>query len=140
MSMLTTMAEQSTTRRVCCCDLWHRGEPRAKTIGFFSCRHRGTGTRIERLIGVGGGTRSDYWVQGIATALGLPVELPVAGDFGGAFGAARLGMMATQGGDLAIAAPPPIARVVEPVAALAPAFAEAHARYRAAYGALRDCD
>jgi xylulokinase len=51
----------------------------------------GTGTRITRLIGVGGGARSDYWVQAIATSLGLPVELPVAGDFGGAYGAARLG-------------------------------------------------
>ncbi len=100
----------------------------------------GTGTRIDRLIGVGGGTKSDYWVQAIATALGLPVELPVAGDFGGAFGAARLGMMAVNGGDLAIAATPPIARVIEPVAALTPAFAEAHARYRAGYAALRGLD
>lgn len=96
-----------------------------------------TGTRIERLIGVGGGTRSEYWVQALATALGLPVELPVAGDFGGAFGAARLGRMAVDGAGVELAAPPAIARVVEPDPALGPAFAEAHARYRAAYGGIR---
>ncbi|MBP1806018.1 xylulokinase [Rubellimicrobium aerolatum] len=97
----------------------------------------GTGTRIERLIAVGGGSRSEYWVRAIATSLGLPVELPVAGDFGGAFGAARLAMMAATGAGVEIATAPPIARVVEPDRALAPAFAEAHARYRDAYKALK---
>lgn len=96
----------------------------------------GTGTRIERLIGVGGGTRSLYWLRAVATALGLPIEVPVAGDFGGAFGAARLAMMAL-GAPPSIAVAPPIARVVEPDPALIPAFAASHARFRAAYAALR---
>jgi xylulokinase len=95
------------------------------------------GTRIARLIAVGGGSRSDYWVQAIATSLGLPVELPVAGDFGGAFGAARLGMMAATGAGAEIATPPAIARVIDPDPALMRAFAEAHERYRAAYAAIR---
>ena len=98
----------------------------------------GTGTRIRRLIGIGGGSNSDYWVQAIATALGLPVELPVAGDFGAAFGAARLGMMAATGAGAELATAPQIARVIDPVHALTPAFAEAHLRYRAAYGAIKD--
>ncbi|EPX86278.1 D-xylulose kinase [Rubellimicrobium thermophilum DSM 16684] len=97
----------------------------------------GTGTRFERLIAVGGGSRSDYWLRAIATSLGLPVEVPEAGDFGGAFGAARLGMMAATGAGAEIATPPRIARVVEPDPVLAPAFAEAHARYRDAYRALK---
>ncbi len=97
----------------------------------------GTGTRIERLIGVGGGTRSDYWVQAIATSLGLPVELPVAGDFGGAYGAARLGLMAATGAGAELATAPRIARVIEPDTTLAPAFAEAHARYKQGYQALK---
>ncbi|MCC7319681.1 MAG: xylulokinase [Rubellimicrobium sp.] len=96
-----------------------------------------TGTRISRLIGVGGGTRSDYWVQALATALDLPVELPAAGDFGGAFGAARLGLMAATGAGAELATRPPIARTIEPDPALVPAFAEAHARYRAAAAAIR---
>jgi xylulokinase len=97
----------------------------------------GTGTRIDRLIGVGGGTKSDYWVQAIATSLGLPVDLPVAGDFGGAFGAARLGLMAATGAGVEACGTPPIARTVEPIAALRDDFDAAHARYRAGYAALR---
>ncbi len=97
----------------------------------------GTGTKIDRLIGVGGGTKSDYWVQAIATALGLPVDLPVAGDFGGAFGAARLGLMAATGAGVAVCTIPPIARTIAPVAALQDDFAAAHARYRYAYAAVR---
>ena len=97
----------------------------------------GTGTQITRLIGIGGGSKSDYWVQAIATSLGLPIELPVAGDFGGAFGAARLGMMAATGAGAELATAPQIARVIEPVAALADDFTAAHQRYRAAYQAIK---
>ena len=100
----------------------------------------GTGTRIDRLIGVGGGTKSDYWVQAIATSLGLPVDLPVAGDFGGAFGAARLGLMAATGAGVEACGTPPIARTVEPDMALHENFLAAHGRYRAAYAAVRDLD
>ncbi|NAZ36150.1 xylulokinase [Rubellimicrobium sp. CFH 75288] len=98
---------------------------------------RGTGTRFDRLIAVGGGSRSDYWLRAIATAIGMPVEVPEAGDFGGAFGAARLGIMAATGAGAEIATPPRIERVVEPDPALSPAFAEAQARFRDAYRALR---
>lgn len=97
----------------------------------------GTGTRIESLIAVGGGSRSDYWLKAIATTLGLPISVPVAGDFGGAFGAARLAMMAATGAGAEIATAPRIAKTIEPDTTLTSAFAEAHARYRAAYTALK---
>ena len=97
----------------------------------------GTGTRIESLIAVGGGSRSDYWLKAIATSLGLPISVPVAGDFGGAFGAARLAMMAATGAGAEIATAPQIAKTIEPDTTLTSAFAEAHARYRAAYLALK---
>lgn len=96
-----------------------------------------TGTTINRLIAVGGGSKSDYWVQAIATALDMAIDLPVAGDFGGAFGAARLGMMAATGGGVALATAPPIARTITPETTLTSAFSDAHARYRASYGALK---
>ncbi|MBU9697842.1 xylulokinase [Rhodobacteraceae bacterium HSP-20] len=96
-----------------------------------------TGTRIERLLAVGGGSRSDYWLRAIATALDIPVHLPVAGDFGGAFGAARLALMAATGAGAEIATLPPIARTIEPDRALTPAFDAGHARYRAAQSAIR---
>jgi len=97
----------------------------------------GTGTQIDRLIGVGGGTHSAYWVKSIATALNMPVELPVAGDFGGAFGAARLGMMAATGAGAELAGPPKIASVVEPDQNLVEAFGDAHVRYRECYTAIK---
>jgi xylulokinase len=96
-----------------------------------------TGTRIDRLIAVGGGSRSDYWLSVIATALGTPVAVPVAGDYGGAFGAARLGLMAATGAGAEIATVPAIARTFEPARPLAAAFDEGHARYRAAQAAIR---
>lgn len=97
-----------------------------------------TGTRIDSLIAVGGGSRSTYWLSAIATAFGLPVEVPAAGDFGAAFGAARLGLMAATGAGPEIATPPAIARTVAPDPGLAQAFADAQGRYRLTYQALRD--
>ncbi|MDF1619917.1 xylulokinase [Pseudothioclava nitratireducens] len=110
------------------------------TFAIRDCRDAlaATGTRIESLLAVGGGSRSDYWLQAIATALGTPVSLPVAGDFGGAFGAARLGLMAATGAGAEIATQPAISRVVEPVSSLSDAFGAAHARYRAAADSIKD--
>ncbi|PWR02287.1 xylulokinase [Meridianimarinicoccus roseus] len=99
---------------------------------------RATGTRIDSLIAVGGGSRSAYWLQAIATALDLPVDVPEAGDFGAALGAARLGMMAATGAGSEIATPPKIARTVAPDARLRAAFADAHGRYRQTYTALKE--
>jgi xylulokinase len=110
------------------------------TFAIRDCRDSlaATGTRLDRLIAVGGGSRSDYWLQAIATALDLPVQLPVAGDFGGAFGAARLALMAATGAGVEIATLPPVARTIEPVRALISAFDAGHARYRAAQSAIKD--
>jgi xylulokinase len=108
------------------------------TFAIRDCRDAlaATGTRIDRLLAVGGGSRSDYWLSAIATALGTPVALPAAGDFGGAFGAARLGMMAATGAGAEIATMPPIARTIDPVAALSDAFDAGHARHVAARDAI----
>ena len=96
-----------------------------------------TGTKLENVLAVGGGSRSDYWLKMIATALDVPVQLPVAGDFGGALGAARLGQMAATGAGAEIATMPPIARVIEPDRTLTAAFDAGHARYRAAQRAIQ---
>ena len=96
-----------------------------------------TGTKLEHLLAVGGGSRSDYWLRAIATALDCPVSLPVAGDFGGAFGAARLGLMAATGAGAEIATLPQIAREILPDPALKDAFDAGYARYQAAQTAIR---
>lgn len=109
------------------------------TFALRDCRDAlaATGTRIEKVIAVGGGARSDYWLAAIATALNVPVLLPAAGDFGAAFGAARLALMAATGAGASIATTPPIARTIDPDSSLLPAFDTGHARYRAARDAIR---
>lgn len=89
------------------------------------------GTDISSCIAVGGGSKSDYWLRAVATALDIPLDVPSGGDFGAAFGAARLGMMAATG-DTSLATPPPIQRRVEPDPQLKQAFQDAHGRYTTA--------
>ena len=60
---------------------------------------RAAGTKLSRVTAIGGGSRSRYWLKSIATALGLPVDIPADGDFGAAFGAARLGLVAATKAD-----------------------------------------
>lgn len=98
----------------------------------------GIGTAPTQLIAVGGGSRSTYWLQSIATALNLPIAVPEDGDFGAAFGAARLGLMAAGAGGEEIAAPPKIKRIIEPDAALTAAFDDTYHRYTSAYRALKE--
>ncbi len=95
---------------------------------------RAAGSDPQALLALGGGARSDYWLGAIATALGLPVLVPEAGDFGAAFGAARLGMMAATGADPAqVCTPPRIAAEIAPDPALAAAFADRLALFRSLY-------
>ncbi|MEP0941715.1 MAG: xylulokinase [Rhizobiaceae bacterium] len=94
------------------------------------------GTSLDRVMAVGGGTRSDYWLKLVACALGVPLDLPQDGDFGAAFGAARLGLMAAENADASICTPPDIARCFDPDAHLADDFAAAYDTYRAAYPAV----
>ncbi len=97
-----------------------------------------TGARPRRVLAVGGGARSTYWLKAIATALDLPVDAPKDNDVGAAMGAARLGQIAATGGDWrALCAAPAIERTIEPAAELVDAFDAAHARHRAAYARLR---
>ncbi len=99
---------------------------------------RSTGTQIDMLVAVGGGSKSEYWLQALATVLEMSIDLPEAGDFGGAFGAARLGMMAATGAGAEIATPPVTARSIDPDTSLTSAFLDKHAQYRAAYAALKE--
>lgn len=98
---------------------------------------KAAGTQISRVTAIGGGSRSPYWLSAIATALGVPVDVPADGDFGAAFGAARLGLIAATGADpLAVCTAPQTAHSFEPVGALTQAYEDAYDRYRALYPAL----
>lgn len=98
---------------------------------------KSAGTAISRVTAIGGGSRSRYWLKSIATALNVPVDIPTDGDFGGAFGAARLGLIAATGADpLQVCTPPATEETVEPDAALTSAYENAYQRYRALYPAV----
>jgi xylulokinase len=95
------------------------------------------GTKLNRVVAVGGGSKSDYWLQIIATVLNMPVDVPADGDFGGAFGVARLALIAATGADPhAVCTQPQIERTIEPQKALTAAFEDQYQRYCALYPAI----
>lgn len=97
-----------------------------------------TGARFDRLMAIGGGTGSAYWLKLIATVLDTPLHLPGGGEFGAALGAARLGQSAATGAaPESVMTAPETARIVEPDASQVAACAEAQKRFRAAYPAIR---
>lgn len=109
-------------------------------FAFRDCKEalRQAGTELESVTAIGGGSRSRYWLQLMATVLGLPVEIPAAGDFGAAFGAARIGLIAAESVDpLAILTPPATEELLEPQREFATAFDDAYQDYKATYPALR---
>ena len=100
---------------------------------------KSAGTTLSRVTAIGGGSRSRYWLRSIATALDLPVDVPADGDFGAAFGAARLGLVAATAKDpLSVFTPPATAETIEPDTALRDAYEAAYQRYRRLYPAIRD--
>ena len=97
------------------------------------------GTSIDRLLAVGGGSRSETWLKLIATNLDMEIAVPEDGDFGGALGAARLGLCAAEGADPAeVMTMPGIKTVIGPDASLRSAYADHYARYRALYPAIEE--
>jgi xylulokinase len=97
------------------------------------------GTGFGRLFAVGGGSKSELWLRLIATNLDIEIALPEDGDFGGALGAARLGLCAAEGaGPADIMTPPGVSRVIAPDAALRSAYSDQYARYRALYSAIEE--
>lgn len=96
-----------------------------------------TGTRPQGFTAVGGGAKSRYWLEILATVLGLPVSLPKDGELGAALGAARLAICAeSDASPASVMARPDIATVVEPQEKLREAYEQAYQRYRNYYSAL----
>jgi xylulokinase len=96
------------------------------------------GAKINRLMAVGGGTKSELWLKIIATVLGVPIDLPAAGDVGGAFGAARMGMVAATGADFRqVFTKPKIARSIAPDKAAQAAYEDQFNRYKQIYPAIK---
>ncbi|HTM78142.1 MAG TPA: xylulokinase, partial [Devosia sp.] len=108
------------------------------TFAFRDCQRvlNDAGTHIDRLLAVGGGSKSPLWLKLIATNLNMEIALPEDGDFGGALGAARLGLCAATGADPAqVMTMPAIKTVIAPDKGLTNAYADQYVRYRALYPA-----
>jgi xylulokinase len=89
------------------------------------------------LYAVGGGFRSSLWARMIASAVGLPLHVTKAGDFGGAMGAARLALSGLTGeADAAIFRKPRHTTIITPDSALAKSYAARLPAFRAAAAAL----
>jgi xylulokinase len=99
---------------------------------------KAAGTTVKRVMAVGGGTHSELWLKIIATVLGVPVDLPVAGDVGGAFGAARMGLMVATGASYkSVCTTPKIAKTILPDVKAKAAYDAAYARYAKIYPAIK---
>lgn len=96
------------------------------------------GTRIERMLAAGGGSRSQIWLRIIATALGVSIDIPASADVGAALGAARLGMLSHLGeGALDQCTTPALKQTIEPDPNLRPTYDDAYQTYRKTYPAIR---
>ena len=97
------------------------------------------GTSINSLVAVGGGSNSALWLRLIATNLDMEILVPRDGDFGGAFGAARLGLCAAENADpLEVCTMPQIVKTIAPDPELRGPYAGQYARFRALYPAIEE--
>lgn len=96
------------------------------------------GSNISSALVAGGGARSKVLLDILATAMNIELHLPEAGDFGGGFGAARLGLTAATGANPAeICSQPRIVETISPNAGLTAAYQEKYETYQALYPALK---
>lgn len=99
---------------------------------------RMTGTKLDRLLAIGGGTASPYWVELLATILNMPIDLPEAGEFGAALGACRLAICGHSGAAIDdVMTKPKIAKTLLPRAELQPAYEAAFGKFQATYPAIK---
>lgn len=98
-----------------------------------------SGANVERAAAIGGGSRSSVWLKILSAAMNRPLDILKDGDFGGAFGAARLAICAAEGADpLEVCAPQPVIATIDPAPALADAYAARLVQYRALYPAIKE--
>lgn len=96
------------------------------------------GTSLSSLTAVGGGSRSEIWLKLMATILNLPVKVPSDGDFGAAFGAARLAMLADGAHSVdEICTAPKTQFTIEPEQSMVKAYQDVYQRYRKLYPQIK---
>ena len=95
---------------------------------------RAAGTELNEIIAVGGGSRSIFWLKTLANTLNKPLLIPAEGDYGAAFGAARLALLATESLDIEkVLTTPTIETRIEPTVSLVPHYEAAYQLFRSLY-------
>ncbi|MHA3915274.1 xylulokinase [Halovulum sp. GXIMD14793] len=95
------------------------------------------GTEPGTVFAIGGGSRSDLWLQIISDVTGLSLAVPKAGDVGAAFGAARLAICAATGADpQSVCMAPEAQRQITPNPDHRSYYETRLSRFRALYPAL----
>lgn len=96
------------------------------------------GTELTSAYAIGGGSRSEYWVQLLANVLNIPLHLTDAGDVGAGFGAARLARLSvTEESVDSVCTPPRIAKTIEPVASTHDGLNEQYEKFKVGYTATQ---
>ncbi|GAA0787026.1 xylulokinase [Roseibium denhamense] len=95
------------------------------------------GTQVDRVLAVGGGSRSDTWLEIIASILGVSVDVPIDGDFGASLGAARLAQAAALGETRGVFERPALKTSIDPNPTLTQSYAEAYSQWRNLYPAIK---
>jgi len=96
------------------------------------------GSHVGDVTVVGGAARLPYWGPMLASALDVPLTYREGGEVGGAFGAARLGLLAATGGDpVAVCTAPKVSKIVEPVTVLKDQMAPRRALFTDLYKSLK---
>ena len=99
---------------------------------------RQTGANPQRLTAIGGGSTSDIWLKVLATTLNVPLDIPKAGEFGAALGAARLAICGLTGQNpKKVMLPPQINRIVEPSYTIQDSYEKAYLQYAKSYSYLK---
>ena len=96
------------------------------------------GTHVREAFALGGGSNSAFWLELVAAAAGTRLAKTEGGGKGGAFGAARLAMLAARAGSVEqVCTPPAVVSWVRPDDDLRGRLAPRYQRYRALYAATR---
>jgi xylulokinase len=95
------------------------------------------GSSVSRLSLVGGGARSAFWAQQLASSLQVEIVTHAESAAGGALGAARLGWLATGAPLAQVCTQPAVSKHYLPDAAEQALLAPRYARFQALYPALK---
>ena len=100
---------------------------------------KSTGTHLSGVLAIGGGSRSEFWLETLANILNMPLHLPAQGEFGAAMGAARLAMIGESGrSPESVIIQPKIQRSCDPQPDLVDAYEAAYQKYTKIYSTLKD--